>query len=277
MAKLQTPVEVDVAGDEEEKAKVAPARAVWSGSLSMGLVNIPARAIPITIEKKIGFRMLHQSCNTPISYKRFCGEGDEVPASEIVYGYKLERGKHLVFDKKEIASAKPESSKVIDLDRFVNFFQADPHYFERSYLLVPDGSEMAYALLRKTLEKTGRAAIGRMTLSSKERIVLIHFYQNAIVATTLHYQDEVLDPSKRPEIRDLPEPGEKELSLAKEIVDRLTGYLDLSIYHDGYREMIETFISSKLKGEVVLLEKKASKPAAKSLMDALRETAQSLK
>jgi DNA end-binding protein Ku len=243
----------------------------------MGLVNIPVRAIPITIEKKIGFRMLHQSCNTPISYKRFCGEGDEVPVSEIVYGYKLERGKYLVFDKKEIASATPESSKVIDLDRFVNFFQADPHYFERTYLLVPDGSEMAYALLRKTLEKTGRAAIGRMTLNSKERIVLIHFYQNAIVATTLRYQDEVLDPSNRPEIRDLPEPGEKELSLAKEIVDRLTGDLDLSIYHDGYRERIETFISSKLKGEVVLLEKKASKPAAKSLMDALRETAQSLK
>jgi DNA end-binding protein Ku len=277
MAKLQTPVEIEVAGDEEEEAKTAPARAVWSGSLSMGLVNIPVRAIPITIEKKIGFRMLHQSCNTPISYKRFCGEGDEVPVSEIVYGYKLERGKYLIFDKKEIASAKPQSSKVIDLDRFVNFFQADPHYFERTYLLVPDGSEMAYALLRKTLEKTGRAAIGRMTLSSKERIVLIHFYQNAVVATTLHYQDEVLDPSKRPEIRDLPEPGEKELSLAREIVDRLTGDLDLGTYHDGYRERMETLISSKLKGEVILLEKKASKPAAKSLMDALRETADSLK
>jgi DNA end-binding protein Ku len=277
MIKLQTPAEIEVAEDEEENAKAAPARAVWSGSLSMGLVNIPVRAIPITIEKKIGFRMLHQRCNTPISYKRFCGEGDEVPVSEIVYGYKLERGKYLVFDKKEIASAKPESSKVIDLDRFVNFFQADPHYFERTYLLVPDGSEMAYALLRKILENTGRAAIGRMTLSSKERIVLIHFYQNAIVATTLRYRDEVLDPSKRPEIRDLPEPGEKELSLAREIVDRLTGDLDLSIYHDGYRERIETLISSKLKGEAVLLEKKASKPAAKSLMDALRETAESFK
>jgi DNA end-binding protein Ku len=277
MAKLQNPIEIKADEGEEERAQAAPARAVWSGSLSIGLVNIPVRAIPLTIEKKISFRMLHQRCNTPISYKMFCGEGDEVLQSEIVYGYKLERGKYLVFDKKEIASAKPESSKVIDLDRFVNFFQADPHYFERTYQLVPDGSEMAYALLRKTLEKTGKAAIGRMTLSSKERIVLIHFYRGAIVATLMRYQDEVLDPSNRPEIVELPEPGEKELALAKDIVDRLTGDLDLSLYHDRYRERIEALISSKLKGEILHLEKKASRPPAKSLMEALRETAQSIK
>jgi DNA end-binding protein Ku len=277
MAKLQIPSQINADEEVEERTEAAPARAIWTGSLSIGLVNIPVRAVPMTIEKKSGFRMLHNRCNTPISYKKFCGEGDEVPQSEIVYGYKLDRGKYLVFDKKEIASAKPESSKVIDLDRFVNFFQADPHYFERTYLLIPDGSEMAYALLRKTLEKTGKAAIGKMTLSSKERIVLIHFYRGAIVATLLLYQDEVLDPSNRPEIRDLPEPTEKELALAKDIVDRLTGDLDLSLYHDLYRERIDTLISSKLKGEVLHLEKKASKQPAKSLMEALRQTAESLK
>lgn len=277
MAELLTPVEIRADEGDEERAEIAPARAIWSGSLSIGLVNIPVRAIPLTIDKNIGFRMLHQRCNTPISYKKFCGEGDEVSQSEIVYGYKLERGKYLVFDKKEIASAKPESSKVIELDRFVNFFQADPHYFERTYLLVPDGSEMAYALLRRTLEKTSKAAIGKMTLSSKERIVLIHFYRGAIVATLLRYQDEVLDPSNRPEIVELPEPGEKELSLAKDIVDRLSGELDLSLYHDRYRERMEALISSKLKGEVLHLERKASKSPAKDLMEALRETAKSLK
>jgi DNA end-binding protein Ku len=221
--------------------------------------------------------MLHKSCSTPISYKRFCGEGDEVSESEIVYGYKLERGKYLLFDKKEISSAKPESSKVIALDRFVNFFLADPHYFERTYLLVPDGSEAAYSLLRKTLEKTGKAAIGKMTMSSKERIVLIHYYENAIVATTMRYFDEVLDPSIMQEIKNLPEPGEKEMALAKDIADRLTGDLDLSEYYDGYRERMEALISSKLKGEVLHLEKRQKRPATKSLMEALSETANSLK
>lgn len=276
MAKLKTPVEKEKV-DEEEETEVIHARAVWSGSLSMGLVNIPIRAVPITRDKKISFRMLHKSCSTPISYKRFCEEGDEVPESETVYGYKIGRGKYLILDKKEISSAKPESSKVIALDRFVNFFLADPHYFERTYLLVPDGSEAAYSLLRKTLEKTGKAAIGKMTISSKERIVLIHCYQNAIVATTMRYSDEVLDPSLRPEIKNLPEPGEKEMALAKDIADRLTGNLDLSEYHDGYRERIEALINSRLKGEVLRLEKKPKKPAAKSLMDALRETSESLK
>ncbi len=276
MAKLKTLVGEEQV-EEEVETEVVPARAVWSGSLSMGLVNIPVRAVPITKDKKISFRMLHKSCSTPISYKRFCEEGDEVPESETVYGYKVGRGKYLIFDKKEISAAKPESSKVIALDRFVNFFLADPHYFERTYLLVPDGSEAAYSLLRKTLEKTGKAAIGKMTMSSKERIVLIHYYQNAIVATTLRYSDEVLDPSLMQEIKDLPEPGEKEMALAKDIAVRLTGDLDLSEYHDGYRERVEALISSKLKGEVLHLEKRPKKPAAKSLMETLKETADSLK
>jgi len=277
MAQLQNPVEIKDDEGAEERAEIAPARAVWSGSLSIGLVNIPVRAVPITIEKRTGFRMLHKKCNTPISYRKFCGEGDEVPQSEIAYGYKLERDKYLVLNKKEIDSAKPKSSKVIELDRFINFFQADPHYFERTYLLIPDGSDMAYSLLRKTLEKTGKAAIGKMTMSSRERIVLVHFYREAVVATILRYQDEVLDPSDRPEIANLPEPGEKELALARDIVDRLTGEMDLSLYHDRYRERIDELISSKLKGEVVHLEKKAGRPPAKSLMEALKETAQSLK
>ena len=277
MAQLQNPVEIKDDEGAEERAEIAPARAVWSGSLSIGLVNIPVRAIPITIERRTGFRMLHKKCNTPISYRKFCGEGDEVPHSEIAYGYKLERDKYLVLNKKEIDSAKPKSSKVIELDRFINFFQADPHYFERTYLLIPDGSDMAYSLLRKTLEKTGKAAIGKMTMSSRERIVLVHFYREAVVATILRYQDEVLDPADRPEIANLPEPGEKELALARDIVDRLTGELDLSLYHDRYRERIDELISSKLKGEVVHLEKKTGRPPAKSLMEALKETAQSLK
>jgi DNA end-binding protein Ku len=277
MAQLQNPVEITDDEGAEERAEIAPARAVWSGSLSIGLVNIPVRAVPITIEKRTGFRMLHKKCNTPISYRKFCGEGDEVPQSEIAYGYKLERDKYLVLNKKEIDSAKPKSSKVIELDRFVNFFQADPHHFERTYLLIPDGSDMAYSLLRKTLEKTGKAAIGKMTMSSRERIVLVHFYREAVVATILRYQDEVLDPSDRLEIANLPEPGEKELALARDIVDQLTGELDLSLYHDRYRERIDELISSKLKGEVVRLEKKAGRPPAKSLMEALKETAQSLK
>jgi DNA end-binding protein Ku len=123
---------------EEESIEPILGHPTWSGSISMGLVNIPVRAIPISIERKISFRMLHQKCKTPISYKLFCEEGDEVPKSEIAFGHKLEGHDYLVFDKKEIDAAKPVSSKLIELDKFIEFFQVDPHYFERSFLLIPN-------------------------------------------------------------------------------------------------------------------------------------------
>ena len=114
----------------------------------------------------------------------------------------------------------------------------DPHYFERTWLLIPNNSEKPYTLLRKVLEQTGLAAIGKVTMSTKERVVLIHYYQNAIVATSLRYPDEVTDPSHFAEIRDLPEADEDELALMTKIVDKMTTDLDLSVFHDGYKERI---------------------------------------
>jgi DNA end-binding protein Ku len=93
-----------------------------------------------------------------------------------------------------INSAKPVSSKLIEFNKFIEFFQIDPHYFEKTFLLIPDNSAKPYALLREVLEKTGLAAIGKVTMSTKERVVLIHYYQNAIVATSLRYKDEVTEP-----------------------------------------------------------------------------------
>jgi DNA end-binding protein Ku len=276
MAKLEPPTASEA--DSEEMAQMElSGRAIWSGSLTIGLVNIPVKAVPITRDKRIHFRMLHRKCQTPIHYSRVCEEGEDVPADEIIYGYRLARGKYVLFEKSELNESRPESSGQIELDRFVNFFQVDPHYFDKTYFLKPDGSEKAYSLLRTIMEKTGKAAIGRMTISAKEHIVLVHYYQEAIVATTLRYPDEVMDPSLFPEVKDLPEPAEKELSLAREIVDKLTGELDLSQYHDGYRERIEALVESKMGREVVLHEAKRGKPEPRSLMEALRKTAESFK
>ena len=278
MPKLKPPEEVERGSRGEETVEPIPGHPTWSGSISMGLVNIPVRAIPITIERKVAFRMLHQKCTTPISYKLFCEEGDEVPKSEISFGYKMKGHDYLVLDKKEIDSAKPMSNKLIELDKFVNFFGVDPHYFERTWLLIPNNSEKPYALLRKLLEKTGLAAIGKLTMSTKERVVLIHYYQNAIVATTLRYPDEVTDPSHFAEIRDLPEANDEELALMTNIVDKMTTDLDLSVFHDGYKDRIESLIKSKMKGEVAQVkEMRPKKPVAKSMMETLRETAESLK
>ncbi|MCJ7444727.1 MAG: Ku protein [Methanotrichaceae archaeon] len=277
MAELKSVTKSNDKSEPVSLESIAPARAIWSGSLSIGLVNIPVKAVPMTKDRHISFRMLHERCKTPIHYKKYCEENEEVQQDEIVYGYQLEKGKYLALDKKEIEALKPESSAVIELDRFVEFFQADPHYFDKSYLLIPDGSENAYALLRQIMQKTGKAAIGRMTISSKEHIVLIHYYLNAVVATIMRYSDEILDASQRPELINLPKPAEKELVIAKEIVDKLSGDLDLSIYHDRYKERVEEMVKTKLKGKIIHIEKKKARPASKDLMEALRQTAESLK
>jgi DNA end-binding protein Ku len=267
----------DKALTKTDKEKIILPKAIWSGSLSMGLVNIPVKAIPITRDKGISFKMLHKSCETPIHYKKYCEKGEEVHANEIVHGYKLGPSKYVIFTDKELEEAKPASSDIINLREFVDFFQADPHYFENTFLLVPNRSERAYSLLRKLMEKTAKAAIGMMTLRSKEHIVLVHYYQNAIVTTLMRYSDEILDVSDTEILGDLPEPSEDEISLGMEIVKKLTRDLDMGEFKDSYRERIEAMVQSKAKGEVIHLEKRPARPEAKGLMDELRATAESLK
>ncbi len=264
-------------GEPEDSTPFVPPRTIWSGSLRIGLVNIPVKALSMIRNTRISFRMLHRSCKTPISFKRYCQKGEEVPLADTVYGYPLGKNKYVILEKKEIESQKPESRNTIALDRFVNFFEVDPHYFEKTYLLLPDRSEEAYSLLRSVMEKTGKAAIGRITMHSRERPVLVHYYRQAIAATTMRYSDEVLDPEGYEVLKELPVPAEKELELAMEIVKGLSGDLDYDAYEDEYRERIEALVRSKMEGVVVVPEKRKAKPAAKSLMEALRMTADSLK
>jgi DNA end-binding protein Ku len=252
-------------------------RTTWSGALRIGLVNIPVKALSLIRENRISFRMLHKSCKTPISFKRVCQEGEEVPLADIVYGYPLEKNRYVLLEKKEIDSARPDSKNTILLDRFVNFFEIDPHYFDLTYLLLPDRSEEAYSLMRAVMEKTGQAGLGKITFRSKERLVLVHYYRGAIVATTLRYEDEVMNPQIFPALQNLAGPEARELDLALQIIKSLSGELDLKGYKDRYRERIEALVRSKMAGALVVPEKKRERPHAKSLMEALCLTAESLK
>jgi len=267
--------------DDEKASEGSPPsalpRTTWSGSLRIGLVNIPVKALSLIRDRRISFRMLHKSCKTPISFKRICQEGEEVSMADIIYGYPLDKSKYVLLEKKEIESARPDSKNTILLDRFVNFFEIDPHYFDTTYLLLPDRSEEAYSLMRAVMEKSGRAGLGKITFRSKERLVLVHYYRGAIVATTLRYDGEIMDPHIFPSLQDLAEPGEKELDLAIQIIESLSGELDLTGYKDQYREKIEALVKSKMEGTVIIPEKKRARPPAKSLMEALRQTAESLK
>ena len=265
-------------GEEREpyEDQGPPLRASWSGTLSLGLVNVPVKTIPLIRDRSIHFRMIHEKCETPISFKKVCEQGEEVMDKEIVYGYEISRGEYILLQKEEIDQVKPESSHVVKLDSFIDFYEVDPHFFEKTYLLIPNRSEEAYALLREVMKKRGKGAVGKITMYSREKIVLVHFYRGALVATILRYQDEILDPGIAPQLAGLPTPSEEELRLAGEIVEKLTAPFDLSRYSDRYREHLEEMIRAKQKGEKVTIFKKTREAPARNLMEALRKTAKSL-
>jgi DNA end-binding protein Ku len=264
------------AGHATDAEELAHLHTVWCGRLSLGLVNVPVKALPLAQDRRIHFRMMHSTCETPIHYRKVCEEGHEVPDDEISFGYDLPGGEHLLLEKEEIRRVRPRSSEEIHLDSFISIFEVDAHYFDTTYLLVPDGSDAAYALLRRVMQRSGKAAIGKITLHSRERVVLIHHYRNAIVATTLRYHDELLDPAKALALEGLPEPGEEEIELAQQIVEKLSAPFDLSVYEDEYGVRLEALIRAKVEGRAVVLKEEGGEVTARSLLEALRDTALSL-
>jgi DNA end-binding protein Ku len=261
----------------EQGSGPVPHRAFWTGSISIGLVNVPVRLMVMVREHTVSFRYLHRKDGQPIQYRRVCrGEDTEVPWEDIVKGYEIREGEYLMIGRDELEAIRPESDRRIRIDRFINVLEVEPVSYDRTYLLVPDGTPEAYALLVAAFRKKGRAGIGRITLRTREYPALVREYQDALILVTLHYPDEVTDPAAVEELSSIPVPGKKELALAERIIDDLTGELDLSEYHDTYRERIEELIRKKMKGETVHIEKpKAAE--ARELMSALEETLARLK
>ncbi len=261
---------------KEEEIRI-PKRPIWSGNITIGLVNVPVKLYAMIYEKEVSFRFLHKQDGQPLKYQRVCTKDDKVIAWEDVErGYEIGKEKFIIFKKEELDAAKPESDRRIRINKFVDFLSVDPIYFEKSYILVPDKSNEAYNLLLTALESMGKAAAGRITLRTKEYPSFVHAYKGALILTTLRYAYEVADPSRLEELRNLKEPSKEELGLAKKIVTDLSGEFEIKEYTDSYKEKIEELIKKKMKGETITVEKPV-KEEAKELMVALQETLEQLK
>lgn len=257
--------------------KLIPKRPIWTGSVTLGLVNVPVKLHTMVFDKGVTFRFLHKHDGQPLRYDKVCiEEGKVVPWEEIVRGYEVRKGQFVVFEKEELEAARPESDQRIRVDKFVDYVTIDPAYFERSYLLTPDKSNDAYGLLLTALQVMGRAGVGRVTLRTKEYPALIHPYKGALVLTTLRYAYEVADPHDLEEPMELRKPSKQELDLAMKIINDLSGEFDIAEYKDRYKEKIEELVKKKLKG-VTIVPEKPEKIEAKELMVALRETLEQLK
>ena len=256
----------------ELKAPI-PRRTIWTGSLTIGLINVPVKLYPMIYDRGIAFHFLHKTDGQPLKYERVCTkDGKIVPWDEVVKGYEVAKKEYIIFDKKELDAMKPESDKRIRIDKFIDYFSIDPIYFQTSYILMPDKSNDAYSLLLTALQKKGKACVGRITLRTKEYPAMVHAYRSSLVLPTLRYGYDIADPQVFEELKKLKEPEKAELDLAVKIITDLGGEFDVTDYKDQYREKVEELIQKKLKGERIIVEKPLKKEEAKELMTALRET-----
>ncbi len=259
----------------EEKTRV-PGRPIWSGNITIGLVNVPVKLYAMIFDKSFSFRFLHEKDGQPLRYDKVCIKEDKVvPWEEIARGYEISKGKFVVFTPQELKAARPESDNRIRIDKFVDYASVDPVYFDTSYILTPNKSEDAYGLLLRAMEKTDKAGVGRITLRTKEYPALVHVWRKALILTELRYAYEIADVNRLEDLKGIKEPNKGELELAQKIVSDLSGEFDINKYQDRYKEKIEELIRKKLKGETITVEKPA-KEEAKELMVALRETLQQL-
>jgi DNA end-binding protein Ku len=247
-------------------------RPIWSGNLTIGLVNVPVRLHTMVRDKTFSFRLLHRDDGQPLRYERVCTrEGKVIPWQDTVRGYEVRKGEYVVIEPEELKAFLPESDRKIRIEKFVYYLSLDPIYFETPYILTPDRSEDAYSLLVTALQELGRAAVGTITLRTKEYPVVVHVYQGGLVLTTLRYADEVTLPQTFGDLADLPGPKNAELALAKRIISDLSGDFAIADYRDTYRDSVEALVKKKIAGENVVYEKPHPEEA-KELMKALKET-----
>jgi DNA end-binding protein Ku len=246
-------------------------RAIWSGSISFGLVNVPVKLSTAVSPKDVRFNQLHAPDNARIQQKRWCPEEDvEVPFDEIVKGYEVAPGQYVVIDPDELASLDPKATHTIDIEEFVDLEEIDPLFFEHPYYVIPDGrAGKAYALLVEAMTRTNKVAIARLVLRTKQYLAAVRPKDGGLVLNTLLYADEIR-PIEGVEDVDPSEVSDKELKMAEQLVESLSAKFEPEKYRDEYRDQVLEMIEAKAAGqEIVSQPAVAEAPSVVDLMAAL--------
>ncbi len=223
-------------------------RAIWKGSISFGLVNIPIGLFPATRKEDVSFRQLRADDLSPIRYKRVAeADGEEVPWEKIVKGYEHEKGEFVVVTDKDFEKAMPEATQSIDIVEFVDLAEIDPMYFDKPYYLEPQkGGKKAYARLRDTLKETGKVGIARVVIKTRQHLAAVKPLRDALVLELMHFPEEGLAPAGL----DLPREeklGKKEIEMAKSLVATMSGKWKPSDFKDEYRDKLIQLIEEKVE------------------------------
>src|SRR4051794_2414558 len=250
------------------------ARAIWSGTISFGLVNVPVKLYSAVHSKDLQFHQFDPKGNR-IRQKRVSeNTGREVEFGDIVKGYEVKKGKYVMVDPEELAAYKPESTKTIDISDFVDLDEIDPIYYENTYYLAADGkaADKAYNLLLEAMEKQGKAAIGKVVIRTKQYLAAIRPMDGVLALSTMRFADEVVPASevKNGSSGKAASVSKREVDMASQIIDSLTSEWDPSRYHDTYREQVLQLLKKKAEGkEIVVDEPEEDKGQVLDLMAAL--------
>lgn len=248
-------------------------RTLWKGAVSFGLVNIPIKMYVATEHKDIKFNFLHKECMNPIQYRKFCSHCDrEIASEEIVRGYEYQKGSYVVINEEDLDRIPLENTKTIDILDFVDLTQVDPIYFDKTYYLEPSqGGEKAYGLLIEAMSQTGKVAIAKVIIRSKQSLAALRIKDQVLIMETIFWPDEIRSPSALNLGVDRSKLHNNEIKMAVSLIENLSTSFEPAKYQNEYRQALWELIESKIVGkEVVAAAPVADRDNVVDLMEALK-------
>jgi DNA end-binding protein Ku len=259
-------------------AEAKGARPIWTGAITFGLVNIPVRLYPAVREQEVHFHLLHDQDHARLQRRLVCSaDGKEVHPEHIVKGVEVAPDQYVVVREEELEAVKPpKRARMIEIEDFVGWDEIDPVYFDRTYYVAPqEGGARAYGLLVAAMDEAKKVGIARFVLRSKEYLVALRTKEGMFYLETMHFGDEVLSASDLgPPPGKSAKPDSRELNVARQLVESLSGKFDPEKYHDEYRNAVRALIEKKAAGEEVVLAPEPRQEPARTtnLMAALQES-----
>jgi DNA end-binding protein Ku len=255
------------------------ARAIWSGSISFGLLNVPVKLYSAVARRGISLREIRESDGARIRHRRVAeGTDEEVPYEKIVKAFEITPDRYVPLAKEEIEALAPEKTRAIEVKDFVDLEEIDPIYFDSPYYLGPaEGAERAYSLLARAMEESGKIAIARFVFRNKEHLAALRPSGGVLTLTTMRFADEVVPPGELDDVlpTEQPKVDKREVEMAEQLIDSLTRSFDPSAYRDEYREQLLALIERKAEGKDVLTAPETEEPEptkAPDLMAALEQS-----
>jgi DNA end-binding protein Ku len=252
-------------------------RAIWTGTISFGLVNVPVRMYSAIKEHKLHFHYLHTKDDSPIGYEKYCKKEDKpVPDDEIGKAFEVSKGKYVYLDETDLEAAKVEGYRTIELTDFVPYEEIDPIYFEKTYYLGPnDGGEKVYALLAKAMESSGLVGIGTYVMRDRQHLGCIRILDGVLMLERLFFADEVrpaqgIKPSRV-------SVSKQELEMAEQLIDRFSGRFRPEKYKDTYTDALKKIVRAKQRGKQVEVAPEREEPEVPDLIEALRASLETSK